>query len=140
MNFVGVLTANEQGQIISTGVHGDVGILGDKEYVFVATNPSVSKTDGTWHELGDISAQSEGIAALQDRAKALEDTVNGTGDLSNGLVKKVAALETADSTQDGIITDQEIESQLQKIKLIMLILDQQNPFLSQCGRYFIKNQ
>lgn len=106
MNFVGVLTANEQGQITSTGVHGDVGILGDKEYVFVATNPSVSKTDGTWHELGDISAQSEGIAALQDRAKALEDTVNGTGDLSNGLVKKVAALETADSTQDGIITDQ----------------------------------
>ena len=106
MNFVGVLTANEQGQITSTGVHGDVGILGDKEYVFVATDPSINKAVGTWHELGDVSAQSEGITALQNRAKALEDTVNGTGDLSNGLVKKVTALETADSTQDSTIADQ----------------------------------
>ncbi len=106
MNFVGVLTANAQGEITSTGTHGDVGILGDKEYVFVAVDPSTSKTEGTWHELGDVSAQSEGITALQNRAKALEDTVNGTGDLSNGLVKKVAALEEADSTQDGAIADQ----------------------------------
>lgn len=79
MNFVGALSVDESGNIISTGVHGDVGYVGNKEYVFIATNPETDATVGSWEEFGDLTAESAKIAEIENTIKTLatQETVNG---------------------------------------------------------------
>lgn len=52
MDFVGAINPNN----VSGYQKGDVGVSGDKEYVFY---------DGAWHEFGNVSAESAAITALQ---------------------------------------------------------------------------
>lgn len=79
MNFVGALSVDEGGNITSTGVHGDVGYVGNKEYVFIATNPETDPTVGSWEEFGDLTAESAKIAEIENTIKTLatQETVNG---------------------------------------------------------------
>lgn len=79
MNFVGALSVDESGNITSTGVHGDVGYVGNKEYVFIATNPETDATVGSWEEFGDLTAESAKIAEIENTIKTLatQETVNG---------------------------------------------------------------
>lgn len=79
MNFVGALSVDEGGNITSAGVHGDVGYVGNKEYVFIATNPETDPTVGSWEEFGDLTAESAKIAEIENTIKALatQETVNG---------------------------------------------------------------
>ena len=79
MNFVGALSADENGNITSAGVHGDVGYVGNKEYVFIATNPETDPTVGSWEEFGDLTAESAKIAEIENTIKTLatQETVNG---------------------------------------------------------------
>lgn len=79
MNFVGALSIDESGNITSTGVHGDVGYVGNKEYVFIATNPETDATVGSWEEFGDLTAESAKIAEIENTIKTLatQETVNG---------------------------------------------------------------
>lgn len=79
MNFVGALSVDEGGNITSAGVHGDVGYVGNKEYVFIATNPETDPTVGSWEEFGDLTAESAKIAEIENTIKTLatQETVNG---------------------------------------------------------------
>lgn len=79
MNFVGALSVDESGNITSTGVHGDVGYVGNKEYVFIATNPETDATVGSWEEFGDLTAESAKITEIENTIKTLatQETVNG---------------------------------------------------------------
>lgn len=79
MNFVGALSVDESGNITSAGVHGDVGYVGNKEYVFIATNPETDATVGSWEEFGDLTAESAKIAEIENTIKTLatQETVNG---------------------------------------------------------------
>ena len=92
MNFIGKLTTDENGNITTKGEHGDVGYVGDFEYVYVVTGEGAEAV-GKWEKFGDTSVESERISTLE--------TIVGQADKdgnypSTSLISKVAALEAED--------------------------------------------
>lgn len=98
MNFIGKLTTDENGNITTKGEHGDVGYVGDFEYVYVVTGEGEAAV-GKWEKFGDTSAESGRISALE--------TVVGNLD-NSGLIKDVADLKAEDvsikATADALST------------------------------------
>jgi len=79
MDFVGVSTTDPVtkvtigGTIITTFQKGDVIIYGNKEYVYA---------DNTWHEFGDVSANSQAISELQELVNYAKNDANQITTLS----------------------------------------------------------
>lgn len=110
MNFVGELTTDEDGKITLDGKtpeNGDVGFIGDFEYVYI---------DGEWVKFGDTSAESGRISALETVVGNLDNT---------GLIKKVADLETADTTINNTITSlqTDVNNQLTNVNISLTNLE-----------------
>ena len=97
MNFIGKLTTDENGNITTKGEHGDVGYVGDFEYVYVVTGEGEAAA-GKWEKFGDTSAESGRISALEtivgNEAKGTEGEEGYKP--ASGLVKVVADLKAED--------------------------------------------